>query len=195
MTRCFLAFELTEASRDYLRERVEPFHQELRASGWPVRLVPPENWHLTLLFFNDLSAEEREAVWAPAARLAEAGTWRDLRFDWNGLAVWPTPRRPSLVCVEAAPYAPAQDWPVLHWLDEEPFAKADTRHMLPYVPHITVMRFDRKRRRPVAREWEAMSSELPGFDPAAIRVDRLAFFLSTVSPRQPVYPRERSTPL
>lgn len=198
MTRCFLGWELSAESRAYLRERLVPLHRRLADErGWPVRLVPPDNWHATLLFFNDLSAEERETVWAVVAAGVEAGAWGPLRFAWRGLALWPSPRRPGLVCVEAERYPESVRWPLVPRLGDAPFSKGDGGHLLDYVPHITVMRFRRGRsaRLPRPRDWEAVQPLLPSFDADAIRFDRVSFFLSTVSPAEPIYPRERTLAL
>lgn len=198
MARCFLGFELTDASRAYLRERLEPLQRRLAGEAyWPVRGVPADNWHATLLFFPELSAEERAEVWAAVERDAAAGSWRGLGFAWQGLALWPSPRRPGLVCLEAAPYPEAARWPLAGRLDQPPFAKGDTRHLSSYVPHITVMRFRRGRggKLPRPRDWAAVQDWLPEFDPEQVRFDRLSFFMSTVSPEQPIYPRERTLAL
>lgn len=192
MTRCFLGFELTEDSRRYLYDRVAPLHDALRRKGrWPVRLVPPENWHATLLFFDDLDAAERDEVWQVVADGAARGDWQHLRFAWRRLALWPSLQRPSLVALEADACEAARDWPVAPHLDREPFAKADTRHYLPFIPHVTVIRFDRRWRRVLPRVWSELE-EVPQIDPAAIRVHAISFLLS---PPNPVYRRERTVAL
>jgi 2'-5' RNA ligase len=198
MTRCFLGFELRDDSRAYLRERLLPLHRELAETrGWPLRLVPPENWHATLLFFAALDAPERAEVWRAVEADAAAGAWGALDFAWRGLAPWPGPRRPGLLCVEAGPHAAAAAWPLTARLDQPPFAKGDTQHLRSYVPHITVMRFRKGRgqRLPRPADWDAVQPLLPALDPAALRFDRISFFLSTVSPQQPIYPRERTLAL
>jgi len=198
MTRCFLGFELTEESRAYLRERLLPLHRALaEGQGWPLRLVPPDNWHATLLFFADLEPAQREEVWSLIEDSVAAGTWRGLAFAWQGVNVWPGPRRPGLLCVEAAPYGDAAQWPLVARLEAEPFRRGDTEHLRGYVPHITVMRFRKGRgaRLPRPRDWDAAQSLLPHIDADAVRFDRISFFLSTVSPARPVYPRERTLPL
>jgi 2'-5' RNA ligase len=194
--RCFVGFELTDASRAYLRERVEALHAELgRRLEHPPRVVPPDNWHATLLFFPRLGRAERDVVWEAVTRGVSEGAWRDLRFAWQRLAVWPNPRRPGLICAEAEPYLAAAQWPLLDSLHQAPFNQADTRHAGRYVPHITVMRFRRGRHARLAPDWEALPEALRALDATRIRFDRVAFFLSTVSAQAPIYPRERTLPL
>jgi 2'-5' RNA ligase len=198
MARCFLGFELTEGSRAYLRARLEPLHRELaRERHWPVRLVPPDNWHATLLFFPGLTESEREEVWTAVQAAAGSGAWNGLAFPWQGLALWPSPRRPALVCLEAPLHEPARGWPLLERLGEPPFAKGEVEHLRDYRPHLTLMRFRRGRgaRLPRPRDWEAVRPLLPALEAEEIRFDRVSFFLSTVTPERPIYPRERSAPL
>ncbi|MBI4082053.1 MAG: hypothetical protein HY423_05525 [Candidatus Lambdaproteobacteria bacterium] len=196
MTRCFLALELEEASRAYLRERVAPFHRLLAGRHrWRVRLVPPANWHLTLLFFPGLDDGERQAVWEPVAAATRAGAWGALDFVWRGLTLWPSPRRPALVCLEAAPFPGSTAWPIAPLLGDPPFSKADLRHVAPYRPHITLMRLERGRQPNLAEAWDALGAERPTIEPERIRFDRVAILLSTVSRAEPIYPRERSLAL
>ena len=162
---------------------------------WPFRLVRAENWHATLLFFPGLSGAEREQVWEVIAQGVSDGAWGDSRFEWRELALWPSPRRPSLICLEAAPFTGAVDWPLAPLLTREPFSKGETRHFTPFRPHITVIRFDRRWRQLLKREWKAAVGELPPLDPGAITFDRVSFFLSTLSAEQPIYPRERTLAL
>lgn len=189
--RCFLGFELDEGCRELMRVRIEPFANELqRKLGWPIRMVPPPNWHLTCLFFKDLSDSERAAVWQEALRNVETGVWNDLLFPFEGLRLWPTPRKPSLVCL-AAPEVPlAGAWPLLGRLDEEPFSKGDTEHLRAYRPHITLMRFRGGATRPYWREWDAFGGSIPQIPPTTVRFDRISLFLSDVAPNKPIYPRQ-----
>ncbi|MCZ6533518.1 MAG: hypothetical protein O7A08_11215 [SAR324 cluster bacterium] len=189
MTRCFLAFEFAPRSLAYLQEYLPPAHRLLAEErGWPLRLIRPENWHVTLLFFNDLAEEERARVWAETERAAREGTWRGLAFAWMGLSLWPNPRRPSLICLEAERYSGSAAWPLP--LSQQPFCKGEVGHLLAYRPHATVMRLRGRGRKGLGKEWHGLAGDLPRFDAARIRLDRLSFFLSTLSAAQPVYARE-----
>ena len=195
MTRCFLGFELSDSARGYLCSVISPLHARMKDElGWPVRLVPPDNWHATLLFFGDLDQAERAKVWEVVKSSVAGGTWRGLRPDWRNLSLWPSPRRPGLVCLEAPVYEPARDWPLTGMLDAEPFCKGEGQHLRDYRPHVTVMRFRRGRgaRPPYPRQWERLAGDLPPIDPQAVTLQAVSFFLSTVSPQHPIYPRERT---
>jgi 2'-5' RNA ligase len=156
-----------------------------------MRLVWPENWHLTVLFFPDLNEEERAEAWTFLEPMAGKGGWGDLAFNWQGLSLWPAPRRPSLIALEAEPYLPAQTWPIAPLLTREPFSKGETRHFSPFRPHITVMRFDPRWRKTIAEDWAQVTRNLGPLDPARLRFMELSFVLSVLTPEEPVYVRER----
>jgi 2'-5' RNA ligase len=208
--RCFLGFELTGDSRAYLAGLVTPLHEKLKGKyGWPVRLLPDRNWHATLLFFQRLTAGERARVWREVEADAQAGVWADLQFAWSGLAIWPSPRRPNLICLElrdadkpvrntsgqAPAYTSALQWPLVDRLTETPFSKGETDHLLRYRPHITVMRFRRGGQKPNAGQWSEIQPEIPPIDPHRVRFDHVSLFLSTLSSGNPIYPREYTASL
>ena len=196
MTRCFVAFELSEKTRAYLAGLVEPLYRRLNGeAGWPLQLVPRANWHCTLLFFKGLAEEGREAVWREIETDARAGVWRDLPFAWEGPSLWPLPRRPNLLCLAAAAYPAAAEWPLEARLATPPFDQARAPRLHRYHPHITVMRFRRDGAVDRAAEWEAIRPTLPPLDSARIRFDRISLFLSGIPRESPVYPRERTMTL
>jgi len=188
-TRCFLAFEFSPESREYLELELRPFAKHLtRDLKWDLRKVRPENWHVTLLFFEGLDSEQRAEVWQAAESLAKEGIWKNLAFEWQKFSVWPNPRRPSLICLEAALYPGAVEWPLP--LTQSPYALGRVNHLQQYRPHATLMRFHRRWRRSVGSEWEALKPDLPKIKPEKIKLDRLSLFLSTLSRDKPLYPRE-----
>lgn len=194
--RCFVGFELDEDCRERLRVHIEPFWKELQGGlGWPIRMIPPANWHQTCLFFEDLSDSERATVWQEVLRNVESGVWADLLFPWEGLVLWPSHRKPSLVCL-AAPVTPQLGhWPLLRKLDDPPFNKGDVEHLRTYRPHITLMRFRGGASRPYWREWQALGGRVPKIPPTAIRYRSVSMILSDVSPSKPIYTREYTTKL
>lgn len=189
--RCFIGFELVDTCLERLRQRVEPFSRLLEKDlGWQVRMVPPQNWHMTGLFFQDLTEPERLQVWEEVRRNVGSGAWSALEFPWRGMALWPTPRKPNLVALEAPATDAAQRWPLATRLAEPPFNKGDTAHLTEFRPHITLIRFRGATVRPYGKEWARLSDQIPQVPPSAIRFDRVSLFLSDVSPQKPVYTRE-----
>lgn len=199
MTRCFLAFEFAPETLAYLTDQIDAAHRLLSEDhGWPLRLIRPENWHVTLLFFEGLEQQERKALWEQVAHGVEEGLkdglWRAPDFAWQGLALWPSPRRPSLLCLEAGIFPAGAAFPL--GTESEPCAKGNVEHYLTYRPHATVMRFrGRGGRRSLGREWRELRESLPALDGGKIRCDRVSMFLSTLSGDQPLYPREFTLPL
>ena len=192
--RCFLGFEFSPDTLAYLRKKIEPVERLLaEEQGWDIRLVRPENWHVTLLFFPGLKEAERGSVWAEVEMAARDGVWRDLEFQWQGLAVWPSPRRPGLICLEAGLYPGSVSWPLP--IDREPFSKGKRGNYLKFRPHSTVMRFPRRWRGSVGREWKGLQERLPSFASEKIKLERVSLFLSTLTSEEPVYPRERTIKL
>jgi 2'-5' RNA ligase len=189
--RCFIGFELVDTCLERMRLRVEPFCGVLQKEfEWPVRLVPPANWHMTGLFFQDLSKEERAQVWTEVLRNVDRGSWRNLYFPWEGLALWPTPRKPNLICLAAPVAAEAQTWPLAERLETPPFTKGDTTHFREFRPHITLMRFRGPSPHPFAQDWRRIGTRIPQIPPSTIRFDRVSLFLGDTTPQKPIYTRE-----
>src|SRR5574341_181974 len=177
--RCFVALELEERSRELLRVRVVQFCDSLRDEhGWPVRLVPPANWHVTVLFFKDLPKEEHPVVWQEVLRNVEAGVWNELVLPWGDVELWPNSNRPGLICLAAPPYAEVKRWPLIEKVTEPPFNRGDVPKLLDFRPHITLIRFGGGRPRPYGQEWKALGHRIPRVPPTAIRFDRVSLLLS-----------------
>jgi 2'-5' RNA ligase len=190
--RCFIAFELDEDCRERLRVHVEPFANRLvREMGWPVRMVPPANWHQPCLVFKDLADTERATVWEEVQRNVEAGVWSDLMFAWDEpLRLWPTPRKPSLICLAAQPTPEPAGWPLIQRLEQAPFNKGELDALRVYRPQITLIHFRGGAVRPYWREWQAMGDRVPRVPASSIRFNRVSLILSDVSPTKPIYTRE-----
>ena len=193
MTRCFLGFEFTPSTLDYLRERILPFHYRLVDElNWPLRLVRPENWHVTILFFEGLDTPERNKVRERMEALVSGNPLEGTAFGWKGFSLWPSPRKPSLICLEATQTTASLKWGLP--ISEPPFSKGHIHHFLEYRPHATLMRFKGKGRA-MGKDWEALKKEMPVIQPEQIRVDRISLFLSTLTREKPVYPREFTLPI
>jgi RNA 2',3'-cyclic 3'-phosphodiesterase len=85
--RFFLGIALTEEARDALRVR-------LRTLELPGRIVPAENWHLTLAFLGDTSSEALERLRAGLGD-AELGPGSEITF--GSVGAFPNPARASVL--------------------------------------------------------------------------------------------------
>jgi 2'-5' RNA ligase len=194
--RCFIALELEERCRELLRVRITQFHADLRSDhDWPVQLVPPANWHVTVLFFRDLPKRDHDGVWTEVLRSVEAHVWDDLVFPWEDVELWPNPSRPGLICLAAPPYLDVKRWPLIENATKAPLNQGDVAKLLNFRPHITLMRFKGGRARPYSQEWKAMATRIPRVPPTAIRFDRVSLLLSDSSPSRPLYTRAFSAPI
>jgi 2'-5' RNA ligase len=189
--RCFIGFELVDTCLERMRQRVEPFCMQLNKElGWRLRLVHPDNWHMTCLFFADLDGAERELVWQEVLRNVTSGVWSDLMVPWRAIELWPEARRPTMIALAAPPFAGAAQWPISARLGDAPLNKGEVAHLQTYRPHITMMRFRGPTRIPYEKEWSRITKHIPIIPPTAVRFDRVSLFLSDVSPTKPVYTRE-----
>ncbi|MDH4247709.1 MAG: hypothetical protein OEW39_07825 [Deltaproteobacteria bacterium] len=190
MARCFLAFELTERSRQALQGWFEPFLQGLKAENSRVlHPVPAANWHTTLLFFSDLSEESMGRAWEQMRTWSGEKAWGALEFNWKGLALWPSERRPGLICLEAQVYSAHPPWPILNHLKQPPFNAGQGDHLRTYRPHITLARIRGRGSRSLVQDLKKALAHHAATPLPAIQLDRLSFFLSAKAPGNPIYPR------
>jgi len=80
-TRTFLAIELDDATREFIRAQMQP----LQAALPRVRFVGSETWHITLAFLGDLDDTQLAASDAAARMAAEASAPFTLRAGDIGI--------------------------------------------------------------------------------------------------------------
>jgi 2'-5' RNA ligase len=192
VTQCFLGFELAEDTRAYLESRLIDVHRILLAKGWPARLVKPDKWHITLLYFSDLPPAERAVLWSQVEAAAAQGAWADAGFHWRGLALWPSSK---VVVLESEKISALPRWGLESWLDNPICVKGELGPLKSYRPHVTVMRLQENTSgklapREWATEWKDALQQVEPIDLQRVRVDRITFFLSDYSGRYHRYIRE-----
>lgn len=69
--RVFIAIPLDSACRDALQQQVKQLHASL--SDEFIRWTPPENYHLTVKFLEDITAEQVQAIEASMGNWFEEG--------------------------------------------------------------------------------------------------------------------------
>lgn len=170
--RLFFALWPADAVRAEIHSKTQPF-----VTGG--RVVPPANFHITVLFLGEVAQPRVEAVERAGAQASAVVEGFELRLD--RIEAWP---RSKVLCLTATVTPPA-----LNALDEQLrfnlLEPRDARHQHPLRPHVTLVR-DFGRRPPAA----AMS-------PVHWRVDDLALVESrlgrggstyTVIGRWPLFP-------
>lgn len=183
----FLALRPDSATRD----RLAAVSDRLRAWELPATWTHPDDYHLTLLFLGELSADE--AMWIPSAIDEVAHSLRRPTLHLAGLGASGTRGEtvPGYVYAAAA--------------DAERFC-ADLRHDLgecldeatttPYIPHVTLCRPQSANPRnhvALARDWPLLFAAHGMADWGACVVDALVLYCSTT--RTPRYQEITSWPL
>ncbi|MEM7544759.1 MAG: RNA 2',3'-cyclic phosphodiesterase [Pseudomonadota bacterium] len=157
-------------------------------SGLPVgRIVPPENLHLTLCFFDEIEGNAVDDL-----HFALDGI-RAKRFDYclDGIGGFGDPRLRQI-------HATVQNSDALRHLHEKVAAAARrTGVVLPhrrYVPHVTLARLSAAEGRASGRlaKWMAAGADILI---GPIRADRFQLYRSTLGPSGPVYAQMASYPL
>lgn len=185
---CFIGLQPSKDSLAYLEPLMTANFWLLKKKGWPVRLVPSHKWHVTVLWFEYLSPEERATLWSHVQAKMKRGAWNHTKFEWQGLVPWHNWTEPKLVAFAANRFNAVKKWGLENWLTDPICNKGLLNRLKSYVPHITMMRFLENQVDPHAQrdwkgEWERIQPQLHPIDPANIRLDRIALYLSDFSQR------------
>jgi len=170
--RLFTAIELSESARAAVaaeqRRIVEPL------GGGRLRLVKPEQMHVTLVFIGEV-AEERGA--AIAALIEPEIPLAPFRISLGGIGAFPPRGAPRVLYVDVIEGAAGTA--ALHAIVAERLGHRDDR---PFRPHLTLGRWR-----------ESRSSDRPKLAPrppiAAVDVHSVTLFQSRLSPAGPAYTR------
>jgi 2'-5' RNA ligase len=158
--RLFLGIPIGEEARNALRSH-------LQGEELPGRVVPPENWHLTLRFLGDTPPDRLERL-REELRAAEVGSRTAVGFD--GLGAFPRAARASVLWLGVEEGADA-----LCALAERMEATARRAgfpaEKRPFRPHLTLSRIQPPRDvRPLIERVPPLSERMP--------VDAVVLFLS-----------------
>ena len=148
----FIALNLPKAERDRIFEAAEP----LRTSGFPVRWLEPDSYHLTLKFLGNVRPELVPAVERVVDRVSEATGAFPLTV--SGFGAFPTIRRPGVLWIGVEP-SPAlrclkQD---LEWGLANHGFERETRA---FHPHITLGRAEESEGAGAFRGLDELSAKL-----------------------------------
>lgn len=167
--RAFLAIPLPPALQDAIRA----LQKELGAQLPEVRWTRPENLHLTLHFFGEISQESLEKI--KVSVLCVKGCQAPFSVAVGGLGAFPGPRRPRVIWLGLDP---AEQLRQLHGNCAAVLRKAGiVTEPRPYMPHLTIGRL--KQQQPdlsalCAASGKAVVGRLP--------VDRLVLYESRLQP-------------
>ena len=177
MKRLFLALDLPPETRQSLADAVS----WMRAFEDRVKVVPAENYHVTLKFLGPTAEERIGPLLAALEREARAMVPLDLRLE--GWGVFPEKGHPNVFWAGVTPVDAAL--PLFEECESalEPLGFArDTRG---FHPHVTLARTGTQNApAEFLKKWKALGL-LKG--PAEIRAESITLYESLSGPRGPVY--------
>ena len=170
--RAFLAFEISAAVKEYLKEII--IDMAPRVSG--VKWVKSEGQHITLKFFGEI--EE-----AMATRIQEKLSGLENRFEpfeatTKAVDAFPSKRRVRVIVVtleKGVDIAKA----IFHDIEDTLSTIGIEKEKRDFTPHITIGR--KKEQTPL------LGRDIPGVNELSFVIDRIVFFKSTLTPQGAIY--------
>ena len=130
--RLFVALEIPRAVRDNLATLIK----DLRTAAPKARWVRPENIHVTLKFIGEVLAEKVQDI---RGALSDVHSEREVELHFRGLGFFPNAKRPSVLWagIDASPNLQSLAGDIESSLEKLGFP----RERRPFVPHLTIARF------------------------------------------------------
>ncbi|MEO2241379.1 MAG: RNA 2',3'-cyclic phosphodiesterase [Euryarchaeota archaeon] len=177
----FRAFISIDIEEDEVIDRIQELQDRLKASGADLKLVEPENVHLTLKFLGDIPESRVSEVVEAMERAADTVEPFTLRL--KGLGVFPNIRHIRVVWVgvdEGADETKA----MAAVLEDELGRRGFRRERRDFVPHVTIarVRSGRNKAQLVEAIRELSSVEVGDVEVTAIRLKK-----SILRPEGPEY--------
>ena len=182
--RTFIALELPRS----VRAQIERIQQGLLHQGLKARWVKPDNIHLTLHFFGEISADRIEPI---RDAMGEAAACGPFRLEARGLGVFPGLRRARVIWSGVG-----GDIESLKHLQRR-LTEAMARAGFPierrvFKAHLTLGRFKTP---PDPKRLAGALGLLHAASPAPFQVPHLALFESRLTPAGAVYRKRYEIPL
>ena len=176
--RSFLAFEIPLE----IKEKIETLSKELKTSKLPVRLVRPENIHLTIIFLGSVDQEAIDNIKQRLQGIADE--FLAFKVKLNGIGVFPHLRKPRVIWAgldgDTEKLANFRDD-----LQEELRPLGFNSEKRPFRAHITLGRF----KGPLARDDELkwIIDKYHDINSSVNHLSELILFRSDLKPTGPVY--------
>jgi 2'-5' RNA ligase len=175
--RLFTAIELTDSARSAIAAEQKRVVQTLGRDGGRLRLVKPEQMHLTLVFIGEVDETRGAAI---ATLMAGDIPIAPFRIAFGGVGAFPARGAPRVLYLDVLEGMQAAI--DLHARVALRLAQKDVR---PYHPHLTLGRW--RESRPSDRP---RASRSPGrAEVAAVDVSGVVLFQSRISSSGPAYTR------
>ena len=183
MLRAFIALELPIEIQQRLAQVTNQLKQEL--AGIPIRWVPENNIHLTLMFLGDVSDSNLQMV--KDNLVSEVVNHLPFEISVGGLGVFPSLQRPRVIWVGVE--APGELMAVQSGIEHRMIRLGYAGEGRPFSPHLTVGRVSRNAN---ATEMRIISQVIQpaqvGFL-GVVRVDQIHLFRSDLNSGGAVYTR------
>ncbi|RME04807.1 MAG: RNA 2',3'-cyclic phosphodiesterase [Planctomycetota bacterium] len=132
--RTFLALPLPH----HLQKEIYTFAQSLHSL--PLRLVPPNQLHITLKFIGHTPTTKVPSIWEKVQPLLASTP--TLQLQLNGITAFPNPQKPNVLCLQIQPQPTLQQ--LVHQLEQTLLNLGIPKNKRPFLPHITFARTKRK---------------------------------------------------
>ncbi len=174
LVRCFVAVDVEDPQ---IVARVASLQEQLVATGAKLKLVEPQNLHLTLRFIGEVHQDVVERI----VRALEGVEFGPFRVRFAGLGAFPDARRPRVVWVgveEGAEELAELSAKVNGALSKLKLPKPEEE----FVPHLTLARV-----KGGVGDLPRLLQEAAHVEVGSMVVDRIRLKKSVLTPRGPVY--------
>jgi 2'-5' RNA ligase len=174
--RLFTAIELSDTARQAMSLVQQQVVRTLRGSG-KLRLVKPEQQHLTLVFIGEVAEDRGGRI---ALAMSREIPLAPFRITFRQIDAFPSRGAPR-VLVLAAEEGTERAVDLQHYVADRLEGEGVGREQRPFRPHLTLGRWRD------SRPSDRPSSEIQGA--IEVDVDRVTLFQSRLSPAGPSYTR------
>jgi len=187
--RAFIAIDLSPEIRRMLEQVTRQLKERL--AGVPIRWVPAENIHLTLMFLGDVSVKNLEILTKVLQN--EVSSHHSFEFSVGGLGAYPNTRHARVLWVGVE--APAELLNVQRGVETVVSRLGYAREDRPFSAHLTLGRVSRNAvSKDIHLISEVLESTKVGFMGVA-QVTEIHLLKSDLKPTGAVYSRVYSAPL
>jgi 2'-5' RNA ligase len=173
--RAFLAVDVDVE----LSYKITELQRQLMETDAPIKMVEPENLHLTFKFFGEISASQMEEI--ENITLAKLDNYHSFQLHIKGLGVFPNLGYIRVIWLGIE--NPHEFSTIQRELDQE-FVKMGFKKERGYTPHLTIGRVKG------AQNKEALVDkirELEGVDIGEVNVEKIVLKKSELTPVGPIY--------
>ncbi|RLF22002.1 MAG: RNA 2',3'-cyclic phosphodiesterase [Thermoprotei archaeon] len=172
--RSFISIDVEDPE---LIERIVDVQRRIAATGAGLKLVRPENIHLTIRFLGEIPRKTIDMV----IEIMKGVKFRPFKMRICNLGTFPERRRPRVIWLGVGEGA-REVTEIYESLEKELRRIGLPSDKEAFVPHITIARV----------KWSSPSlmgviNELRGVDIGEMMVDRIRLKKSTLTPRGPIY--------